>query len=129
MKKKRGAQPGNTNACTHGFYSSAFKTKERLLLSQLPTTDLAGEIELIRVTNYRFLQALNATHAPLDFETQLSALRAVNLSAQSIVSLMRAQALTAATSRDANEITLLLERAFAGASADAQKPANPQSKI
>ena len=100
MKKKRGAQPGNINAFTHGFYSSVFKAKERLLLSQLPTTDLAGEIELIRVTNYRFLEALNATHGPLDFETQLSALRAVNLSAHSIATLLRAHALGAMARRE-----------------------------
>jgi hypothetical protein len=106
--KKRGAQSGNHNAFRHGFYSSAFKDRERRLLSSMPATDLAAEIDLIRVANYRFLQALNAVPGPLDVETQLAALRAVNLSAQSIASLIRAQALTSA-SGEADTLAGLLE--------------------
>jgi hypothetical protein len=95
-KKSRGAPPGNHNAFKHGFYSAAFRANERRVLNSLPLTDLTGEIELIRVANYRFLQALNLDDAPLDVETQLAALRAVNLSAQSITSLIRAQAIAGA---------------------------------
>lgn len=90
---KRGAQPGNSNALKHGFYSSIFKDNERRLLSEVPLTDLTAEIELIRVTNKRFLEALQASKGTLDFETQLTALRAVNLSAQSIATLLRTQTL------------------------------------
>jgi hypothetical protein len=94
-RRRLGARPGaprgNKNAYKHGFYSAAFKAEERRLLEQVPVTDLAAEIELVRVTSYRFVQALNALKQPLDIETQLAALRAVNLSAQSIVSLLRAQ--------------------------------------
>ena len=96
--KRRGARPGNRNAWKHGFYSSAFKEKERRLLSRMPAADLAAEIDLIRIANYRFLEALNNAPTPLDVETQLAAVRAVNLSAQSITSLIRAQALTSAMS-------------------------------
>jgi hypothetical protein len=104
MKKpKRGAQPGNHNAIKHGYYSSIFKATERRLLDQLPLTDLSAEIELIRVTNKRFLQALSASKDDLDFETQLTTLRAVNLSAHSIATLLRAHVLTAALNRDAAE--------------------------
>ena len=95
-RKSRGAQPGNRNAYRHGFYSALFKEAERKLLDQVSTTDLSAEIELIRVANARFLQALAASRAPLDFESQLAALRAVNLSAHSIASLLRAQAFNAA---------------------------------
>ena len=101
--KRPGAQPGNHNAVKHGYYSSIFKATERRLLEQLPLTDLSAEIELIRVTNKRFLQALSARKDDLDFETQLTALRAVNLSAHSIATLLRAHALTAALNRDAAE--------------------------
>ena len=101
--KGRGGQPGNHNAVKHGYYSSIFKATERRLLDQLPLTDLSAEIELIRVTNKRFLQALSASKDDLDFETQLTALRAVNLSAHSIATLLRAHALTAALNRDAAE--------------------------
>ena len=97
MKNKhRGGQTGNHNALKHGFYSSAFKQHERRLLTQMPASDLIAEIDLIRIANYRFLEALNTLQTPLDVETQLAAVRAVNLSAQSITSLIRAQALTAA---------------------------------
>ena len=105
MKRRRkGAQPGNHNALRHGYYSSLFKAAERRLLDQLPLTDLSAEIELIRVTNKRFLQALAATGGDLDFETQLTALRAVNLSAHSIATLLRAHALTAAVNRDVADV-------------------------
>jgi len=108
-KSPRGAPHGNRNALKHGFYSSVFKAHERRVLSQLPLTDLAGEIELIRVANYRFLEALNLSKAPLDVDTQLAALRAVNLSAQSITSLIRAQALADLTG-DNDRMAALLQR-------------------
>ena len=88
-----GAQPGNHNALKHGYYSSLYKQSERHLLEQGSLTELSAEIELIRVTNKRFLQALQASKSELDFETQLTALRAVNLSAHSLATLLRAQAL------------------------------------
>jgi hypothetical protein len=99
--KRPGGQPGNTNALKHGFHSSLFKEKERHLLAQVPLTDLAAEIELIRLTTTRFLEALTASKGDLDFERNLTALRAVNLSAQSIATLLRVQAFNAALNRDA----------------------------
>ncbi len=95
IKRNRGGQPGNVNAMTHGFYSSNFKNAERELLAEIPLDDLSAEIELLRVTNKRFLDALVASRNELDFETQLTALRAVNLSAHSIATLLRAHALGA----------------------------------
>jgi hypothetical protein len=94
--KRRGGQPGNTNAVKHGFYSAVYKAHERTMLADLPLTDLSAEIDMIRITNRRFLQALEASKGELDFQTQLTALRAVNLSAQSIATLLRVHALTAA---------------------------------
>ncbi len=93
--KARGAPRGNRNAWKHGLYSSAFNARERRLLSRTFSYDLAGEIELIRIANYRLLQALETGRDQLDVQTQLTVLRAVNLSAQSITSLIRAQALSA----------------------------------
>ena len=107
--RRPGAQPGNHNALRHGYYSSFFKESERRLLDQFPLTDLSAEIELIRVSNQRFLQALAASKGDLDFETQLTALRAVNLSAHSIATLLRAHALTAAVNRDAADALRGLE--------------------
>jgi len=102
--RKRGGQPDNHNALKHGFYSALFKENERRLLDELPVTDLSAEIELIRVTNTRFMQALQASKGSLDYEANLTALRAVNLSAQSIAALLRIQVLTGSLSRDAAEI-------------------------
>ncbi|MFH1183560.1 MAG: hypothetical protein V1755_00780 [Chloroflexota bacterium] len=99
--RRPGGQPGNSNALKHGFHSSLFKEKERQLLAQVPVTDLAAEIELIRVTTTRFLEALTASKGDLDFERNLTALCAVNLSAQSIATLLRVQAFNAAINRDA----------------------------
>jgi hypothetical protein len=103
LPKSRGAQPGNTNAVKHGFYSAAFKAHERSMLADLPLTDLSAEIDLIRITNHRFLQALKASKGDLDLQTQLTALRAVNLSAHSIATLLRAHALTAALDEETAE--------------------------
>ena len=95
-KRKRGAQLGNQNARKHGFYSSIFKARELELLDELPAADLTAEIELIRVTSARYLQSLQSTRGVSDYEANLTALRAVNLSAQSIAMLLRAQAYTGA---------------------------------
>ncbi len=92
--RPRGAPRGNRNAWKHGFYSAAFKAHERRILTRLSPADLAAEIELIRVANRRFLEALNLHAEPLDVNTQLAAIRAVNLSAHCITTLIRAQALT-----------------------------------
>ena len=90
---KRGAQPGNHNALTHGFYSSIFKDRERELLSKVPLTDLSSEIGLIRISTKRFLETLTSAAGSLDLDTQLTALRAINLSVHSIATLFRAHAL------------------------------------
>ncbi len=104
MKTKRGAPLGNHNAYKHGFYSAAFKAAEQRLLVEIPPADLTAEIQVIRVNSLRFLQAINAASQPLDFATQLSALRAPNLSAHSITSLLRAQVLNAAARDYAAEL-------------------------
>ncbi len=104
MKNKRGAQPGNDNAFQHGFYSSAFKAAEARLLDDSSINDLTAEIELTRVMNMRFLESLKATDEPLVPETQLSALRAVTLSAQAITGLLRLQNLRAASDEKADEV-------------------------
>ncbi len=126
MPKKRGAPAGNHNAYKHGFYSAAFRATELRLLSEMPAQDLSAEIELIRVTSLRLLQALDAAGRPTDLATQLSALRAVNLSAHSIATLLRTQALTArarATAADLN--TLIYGTAAADQPETGREPTSP----
>ena len=103
MKKKRGAQPGNNNALQHGLYSAAFKAEENRLLGESSATDLTAEIELIRVMNTRFLESL-PTSQPLDSETQLSALRAVSLSTQTIMGLIRLQSQRTVANKEMDDI-------------------------
>jgi hypothetical protein len=105
-----------------------FKEGERRLLDQIPLTDLSAEIELIRVTNKRFLEALVASKGELDFDTQLTALRAVNLSAHSIATLLRAHALTAAIKRDADSIAAVDEPLGEAATSRHRPPRAPQAR-
>ena len=52
--RKRGAQPGNTNALKHGFYTKNFSLAERRGLEATQEIVLADEIALLRVLIRRF---------------------------------------------------------------------------
>jgi len=104
MQRKRGAQPGNKNALIHGFYSRHFKAEENRILSQMSLTDPSGEIELMRVQNDRFMEFQNTLSHPLDLEAQLSVLRAVTLSTESINSMIRTQIVLAQANGESDEI-------------------------
>ncbi len=107
--RRQGGQPGNHNAYKHGFYSHLFRERERRILDEQPLTDLSAEIELLHVTTARFLEALEASNRTTDYESNITALRLVNLSAQSIAALVRVQALTGIISRDAQEALRALD--------------------
>lgn len=107
--RRRGAQPGNHNAYKHGFYSHLFRQRERRILDEQPLTDLSAEIELLHVTTARFLEAMETSKRTQDYEANITALRLVNLSAQSIAALVRVQVLTGALSRDAQELLAEIE--------------------
>jgi hypothetical protein len=107
--RSRGGQPGNNNALKHGFYSTLFKDRERTLLEQMQPADLSAEIELIRVTSARFLESLAASKEPGDFEANLTALRLVNLSAQSIAMLLRVQTLSGSLRKEMDQALKALE--------------------
>jgi len=104
MPRKRGAQPGNKNAYTHGFYSRHYKAEEKRILSQMSLTDPSGEIELMRVQNDHFMELQNTLPHPLDLEAQLSILRALILSSESINSMIRTQMVLALARKEADEI-------------------------
>jgi hypothetical protein len=55
-KRKRGAQPGNTNALKHGFYSRRFNKIETQDLEASNLDDLSGEIALLRVFTRRVFE-------------------------------------------------------------------------
>ena len=106
----RGGQPGYTNAFKHGFYSHLFRAQERRILDEQPITDLSAEIELLHVTTARFLESMQRADRT-DYESNITALRLVNLSAQSIAALVRVQVLTGALSKDYQEMLQELESA------------------
>jgi ASC-1-like (ASCH) protein len=89
MPKKRGGQPGNQNAFKHGFYSKYFNAFESKALSEIPLTDMIGEIGLMRVNVDRFMQVYTSSLEKLDYEQRLSGLRAITLAVGRIVGLER----------------------------------------
>ena len=92
MPKKRGGQPGNQNAFKHGFYSKYFNAFESKVLSEIPLTDMAGEIGLMRVNVDRFMESYTSSLENLDFEQRLAGLRAITLAVGRIVGLARIRA-------------------------------------
>jgi hypothetical protein len=54
VHRKRGGQPGNTNALKHGFYTNNFSLAERQGLESINQIVLADEIALLRVLIRRF---------------------------------------------------------------------------
>jgi hypothetical protein len=120
--RRRGGQPRNINARKHGFYSRHFKDRERKLLESLDPADISAEIELIRVTCARFLSSWNQSNGASDYEASLTALRAVNLSSQTIAMLLRAQAITGAPREELAEFLKTMQAAEA-----APDPEDPNS--
>ena len=54
--RKRGAQPRNTNALRHGFYSRYLRQAELKDLDALQPSDLASEIAMLRAVTRRVLE-------------------------------------------------------------------------
>lgn len=60
-KRKRGAQPGNTNALRHGLYTKDLTEEDISLIAELstvPETDLTAEIVALRFVVHRGLNAV-----------------------------------------------------------------------
>jgi hypothetical protein len=58
VKRKRGGQPGNTNAFKHGLYSKSFSLAERRGLQAAEGIVLGDEIALLRVLIRRFAEEI-----------------------------------------------------------------------
>jgi hypothetical protein len=67
--RKRGGQPGNTNAFKHGFYTSSFSLAERRGLQAANGLVLGDEIDLFRVLIRRFSDQILATQASSPTQT------------------------------------------------------------
>lgn len=89
IKRKRGAQPGNTNALRHGFYSGRFNSLEVSDLNTVMSDDLTGEIALLRVIIRRVFEFAGTEAADLDSWTK--ALNSLGAAATRLAGLMRTQ--------------------------------------
>ncbi len=124
MTKKRGGQPNNKNAHKHGFYSKHFSKFESKALSELPLTDVAGEIGLVRVNIERFMEAYTKSLEDLNYESRLAGLRAITMAAGRIASLERIQAYANKNAKEANKFNeeiRKIEDAFAEEAEQVQK--------
>jgi hypothetical protein len=61
VPRKRGGQPGNTNAFKHGFYTKNFSLAERRGLQATQGVVLGDEIALLRVLIRRFAEQIQAS--------------------------------------------------------------------
>ena len=68
-KRKRGGQPGNTNAYKHGLYSKNFSLSERRGLETVKGVVLADEIALLRVLIRRFAEEILSTQGAAPSES------------------------------------------------------------
>ena len=74
VKRKRGGQPGNTNAFKHGFYTKNFSLAERRGLQAANGVVLGDEIALLRVLIRRFAEQIQSSQgiAPSESAQYLS---------------------------------------------------------
>lgn len=89
--RRRGGQPGNTNALKHGFYARNLLTRDTPGLDDLPLDALADEITLMRVFIRRVTENIDANPS---LEKSIEHLRIISFAMLSLTRLMRAQAFT-----------------------------------
>jgi hypothetical protein len=90
IQRKRGAQPGNTNAFRHGFYSPSFTSAEMRSLDSNVKGEFHDEINLARVNANRLAELLK-DYKTMPFEDVVSASNALTNYLDRIQSLSRAQ--------------------------------------
>ena len=98
VKRKRGAQPGNTNALKHGFYSHRFKNLEISDLDSALSDGLTDEIALLRVIIRRVFEYADTDAQDLD--TWSTALNTLGAASTRLAGLLRTQQLIAGENTD-----------------------------
>jgi hypothetical protein len=101
--RKRGGQPGNTNALQHGFYSRQMKAGEIADLSAI-APDLNSEIAMLRVLAARAVAAANTNNATKEYSLDEWAmlLNSLGTTFVRIATLTRTQALLGKGDQTAN---------------------------
>jgi hypothetical protein len=89
-KRKRGGQPGNSNALRHGFFSRSFTRAELHDLDENVKGEFVDEIALARV-NASHLAELLKDYKNISLDDYVSASNALNNYLDRIQSLSRAQ--------------------------------------
>lgn len=88
-KRKRGAQPGNTNALRHGFYSGRFNSLEVSDLDTVLSDGLVDEIALLRVIIRRVFELSDSDATDLDTWTR--SLNTLGAASTRLAGLLRTQ--------------------------------------
>ena len=87
-QRLRGAQPGNSNALKHGFYSRYFRPVDVTDLDSQLDLNLLDEITMLRVYIRRLLEHSDEI---LDIEDAMDLLRVLSLASTSLTRLIRVQ--------------------------------------
>ena len=103
--RKRGEQPGNTNALKHGFYSQQFRNGELADLDSFEDTNLQDEIGVLRVYLRRLLELADGIE---DTRHAAAILDKVSLVTVRIATLAKAQRILSGD-QDARVATALSE--------------------
>jgi len=90
-----GAQPGNTNALKHGFYSRQLKRLDHLDLESCRFAGLNDEITVLRVYLRRLIELGKDLHS---FPEMLSLVRVMCLASTSLTRLLKTQNLVVSPS-------------------------------
>jgi hypothetical protein len=88
--RKRGGQPGNSNAVKHGFYAAHFKAGETEALGALGEGGVQDEIDMLRVTMRRLFGMIDQAEEPAAIAATLEILANVSTT---IAGLLKSQRL------------------------------------
>lgn len=99
QKRKRGAQPANTNAFKHGFYSRRLREISPQDLENAQNSGLKDEINLLRMVMLRLLEQATAAE-DADLEDWQKTLAALGAASSRLATLLRTQQTLAKSSSD-----------------------------
>jgi hypothetical protein len=113
-RRKRGGQPGNTNALKHGFYTNNFSLAKRRGLEATKTIVLADEIALLRVLIRRFSEKMLASEG-VSLNESAQHLAVVSEAMLRLASLLRTNHMLGGSESDtlAEELNLAIQQVTA----------------
>jgi hypothetical protein len=88
LARRRGAQPGNFNATTHGFYSRQLQPVDLVEIDQAQFASVDQEIELLRISIRRLIES---SLQPKTIAEANDNMRTLCLAMQTLSSLVRIQ--------------------------------------